>query len=312
MTNLIKTFEPNLLGRDFVISDLHGSYSALAMMIDGLKFDPEIDRMFSVGDLVDRGEESLKCLELVREPWFHPVKANHEVMMLDAFSGGPTGFYWTMNGGMWGIEALNDANALELNDYRIPQDDSVALFDLLPIVEDLPYLITIKMKDGKKFHVIHAELPPNYMITDEDLEDSEILRQLISVQTIDGSFFTWGRYKFQQFYGECLDNVDKIARTVKYKYPNYKEQGEGLSHIISGHTIVQKPLTILGQTNIDTCAFDSWVKYEPHRYSSPKWCALTAVQLDTWKFYQATEHLFREVQPVTINKDVIDNLKGNQ
>ena len=33
-------------------------------------FDFEVDRVFSVGDLIDRGPDSLKCLELVLNKWF--------------------------------------------------------------------------------------------------------------------------------------------------------------------------------------------------------------------------------------------------
>jgi serine/threonine protein phosphatase 1 len=309
MTTYLKTFEPNLLGRDFVIGDLHGSFSALMNLLVNLEFNPAVDRIISVGDLVDRGPDSLKCLELLHEPWFHSVLSNHEQMMLEAFTGGPLGYYWIMNGGGWGIEALNDARALDINAHaRIPEDDSVRLFDLLAIVEKLPFLITVNMSSGKKFHVIHAELPPNHMVSDADLADPEIVRQLVTIETNDGSCFLWGRHKFYPFCRTNLENHAKLVRTVKY---NKLDEADDLSHIISGHTIVQHPLTILGQTNIDTAAFDSYSSYEKDHRTSANWCALTAVQLDTWKFYQATETEFREVDPVVINRSDVEQLKEN-
>ena len=80
MANL-KTFAANETGRDFVIGDLHGSFSLLEKMLEHVSFDTETDRLFSVGDLVDRGPESLECLELLQMPWFHSVYSNHENMM---------------------------------------------------------------------------------------------------------------------------------------------------------------------------------------------------------------------------------------
>jgi hypothetical protein len=310
MTTYLKTFEPNLLGRDFVIGDLHGSLSALMNLLVNLGFNPEIDRMFSVGDLVDRGPESLMCLELLREHWFHSVLSNHEQMMLEAFRGGYMGQFWTMNGGAWGLEALNDAQAVMRGDVkRIPEDSSVQLFDLLPLVEELPFLITVKRADGTRVHIIHAELPPNTMISDTDLENEDIVAGLATKETQDGSYFLWGRYKFYGFSGESLENHAKLVRTVKYhKFTD----ADDLSHIISGHTIVTRPLTLLGQTNIDTCAFDSYASYKKDRKVAPHWCALTAIQLDTWKFYQATESEFREVTPVVINRDDINNLQDTK
>jgi hypothetical protein len=53
---------------------------------------------------------------------------------------------------------------------------------------------------------------------------------------------------------------------------------------------------MFGQTNIDTGAYDSYGRHAGQN------AALTMVQLDTWKFYQATEFEFREVQPLVINK----------
>jgi len=146
MKNPIKTLDPNLKGRDFVIGDLHGSYEALMNLLTNVNFDPEKDRLISVGDLVDRGPESQRCLGLLREPWFHAVLSNHEQMMLDAFRGRPMGAYWFMNGGAWGMEAWNTWQknkafvTNELDRPRPPTDAEQDLFDLIDLVDELPFL----------------------------------------------------------------------------------------------------------------------------------------------------------------------------
>lgn len=298
--NIIKTFEPNEQGRDFVIGDLHGSASCLDNLLEHLDFDQSRDRMFSVGDLVDRGPEPLACLGLIDQDWFHCTLSNHEQMMLEAFFGGPTGEYWFMNGGSWGMEAFNDRKGMhhpnELH-RRIPSEDSVVLYQLLEKVKQLPYLITVKMKDGRKFHIIHAELPPGYEITDEILTSPGKVETLAKVPRYDGGeCFLWGRFLFNSLYRADLVKEQLVKAFARQFNGGTYLFNDKLSHVISGHTIVKRPVTILGQTNIDTGAYSSY------QQGAPSWAGLTCIELGTWKFYQATETTFKEVEPLIINK----------
>lgn len=74
---------PNGAGRDFVVGDLHGHRALLEGELLRLRFDVRRDRLFSVGDLVDRGPDSMATLALLEEPWFHAVIGNHELMLLN-------------------------------------------------------------------------------------------------------------------------------------------------------------------------------------------------------------------------------------
>lgn len=310
MKQPIKTLEPNLLGRDFVVGDIHGMMSALINLLAGVDFDPEVDRLISVGDLVDRGEDSLGCLGLLREKWFHCVLANHEQMMWEAFHGGYMGAFWIRNGGAWGLQALNDWRvkygrpSADVS-KTIPEDDSFELFDLLPLVDGLPLLITINRPDGTKFHVIHAEFPPNHEVTDEILTDPAKVIALNSVQTGDGDHMVWGRYLYYNFCKLPLVNHEKLIRTVAYSKLD-RMFNDKLSHIISGHTILQKPMTIVGQTNIDTGA------YGQHFSDPSDWECLTMVELGSWKFYQATATMFRETEPIVVNRTHLQEIRNAQ
>lgn len=73
----------NARGRDLVVGDLHGHRHLFEQQLDRLAFDPTRDRVLSVGDLIDRGPQSLATLSLIEEPWFHPVLGNHELMLLN-------------------------------------------------------------------------------------------------------------------------------------------------------------------------------------------------------------------------------------
>lgn len=148
---LFRKLPANAAGRDFIMGDLHGCLDLLEAELARLGFDPAVDRLFSVGDLVDRGPDSMGCLRLLREPWFHAVRGNHEDMLLAYFQekGLPEASrllteIFLRNGGAW-VQALDAGAWAEL------------LEDLLPRVQALPYVMTIG--DGiERFNIVHAEL----------------------------------------------------------------------------------------------------------------------------------------------------------
>ena len=67
-------------GRDLAVGDVHGHFSRLREALERVAFDPARDRLFSVGDLVDRGPECEEVLDWLARPWFHPVQGNHEAL----------------------------------------------------------------------------------------------------------------------------------------------------------------------------------------------------------------------------------------
>lgn len=297
MKQLRTEFDVNTKGRDFVIGDLHGSYSLFEQLLEGLSFDPAVDRMFSVGDLCDRGPESLRCLELLHEPWFHAVLSNHEYMMLEAFRGGWIGTYWPPNGGEWGVQYLSD--------YRAgvePTGDAISMMASLKKVEELPLLITVNRKDASKIHVLHAELPLDASVTDATLADDAQLYRLATTTTPNGDYILWGRALFGPFIFQQLNRNDKLLRTIDYAKMDARFSDE-LSHIVSGHSILQQPMTIIGQTNIDTGAY---LSYGGDR----AWAALTCIELDTWTFYQVNHQGFKQTDPVVVSRADLDDLRS--
>ncbi|MBT2339075.1 MULTISPECIES: metallophosphoesterase [Pseudomonas] len=140
--NAIKTFPPNEKGRDFVVGDVHGHFKLLSALLDRSKFDVGRDRLFSVGDLIDRGPDSVEVLDWLSQPWFHAVRGNHEQMLIDCVSGHGDISRHTRNGGAW-LYALAPAVQHKL---------SLAL-------QALPIIIEVPLMDGRKVGIVHAEAP---------------------------------------------------------------------------------------------------------------------------------------------------------
>lgn len=106
-------FAANSQGRDYAVGDIHGHFSRLQAALDGLGFDPACDRLFSVGDLIDRGPQSEECLQWLAQPWFFAVQGNHEVLAIQLDAG-----QWLdeanyrASGGAWLLDASAEKRRL--------------------------------------------------------------------------------------------------------------------------------------------------------------------------------------------------------
>ena len=137
MPALIRRFERNAAGRDFAVGDIHGCFTKLQQAIDAIGFDPAVDRLFSVGDLVDRGPECEQVLDWLAKPWFHPVRGNHDdyVCRFDTCDIGN----WMQNGGVWFV----GLPISEQRDYQV-------------MFQEIPIAIEVETSAGL-IGIVHAD-----------------------------------------------------------------------------------------------------------------------------------------------------------
>ena len=103
-------FDINATGRDFAVGDIHGHFTRLQSALDEAGFDPAIDRLFSVGDLVDRGPENLQALDWLAKPWFFAVQGNHEALAIQHVQRKPLDYrMYVSSGGGWFLELTPEA-----------------------------------------------------------------------------------------------------------------------------------------------------------------------------------------------------------
>ncbi len=132
----------------YIVGDLHGCYDLFQSELAAIEFDPNQDLMLSVGDLVDRGTQSLQCLDLISQPWFKAVRGNHEELMHSALSD-PTPdntYWWEINGGGW--------------DTILNEEERLLLASLTKRIPDLPLIVHLQL-GAQVVVVAHADYPIN-------------------------------------------------------------------------------------------------------------------------------------------------------
>ena len=101
-------------GRDLVVGDVHGHFATLRHALAELEVGAA-DRLFSIGDLIDRGPDSFQALSWIegKDPSARfdlVIRGNHEQLMLDALASDSPSYtplwptdraLWYENGGYW-------------------------------------------------------------------------------------------------------------------------------------------------------------------------------------------------------------------
>ena len=77
-----RTVRANPRGRDIVVGAVHGCFRTLDRALCELRFDAACDRLFGVGDLVDRGPYSAEALVWLQSRFKAVVMGNHERPLL--------------------------------------------------------------------------------------------------------------------------------------------------------------------------------------------------------------------------------------
>lgn len=151
----------NRAGRDFVVGDLHGCVEPLRALLHEVRFDPARDRLFAVGDLVDRGAQPEQALALLDRPWFFSVLGNHEDVLCSVAEGLLPMSVWQRIGGAWA--AGLPAAALQRHAWRL---------------RALP-LVRVVGDGAARFNVLHAE----FFGSDADLDaghfDDDVRQRLL-------------------------------------------------------------------------------------------------------------------------------------
>lgn len=173
-------FKQNTVGKDFVVGDIHGCFTKLQQALEALNFNANTDRLFSVGDLVDRGPESEQCIDWLAKPWFHAVRGNHEQMAIDAYDGFFDSADYRYNGGGWFLDLSKEEQGYYTTAFQ-----------------KLPFWMEIETPNGL-VGIVHAECPLDWNFTKENH------------QSIYDQILLWGRSKISIWDKRPIENVWRV------------------------------------------------------------------------------------------------------
>jgi len=239
----IQYFEKNQKGNDYVVGDIHCQFQQLEIQLDEIGFNKKVDRIFTVGDLIDRGPDGYRVLDYLSQDWFYSVLGNHEDLILSLLFL-PRGLLQLSynaamsNGSRWLTDidiklkqAFIDAVTAEKFSKKsdLTFEKLMSDFPLLKEIYDefskLPYLIKIG-----NVAIVHAEVP----LFIESFKDLVTKIEDRHIETLES--LLWGRERIENDINKKVNGIDQIY---------------------CGHNILQDADDYSNHRMIDTGAFQS-------------------------------------------------------
>lgn len=200
LTRRVDRYERNTRGRDLIVGDIHGAYSRLTKALDQIGFNKSRDRLFCVGDLVDRGPESAIAMNWLnghdgskdKHKWFFATRGNHEEAAIAWAEGTIEKYHYIRGfGGAWNVEnpqAVVDAFAA---DFRT-----------------LPIAIELETEAGL-VGIVHADCPcsswAEFRAKLDAADESPLMGNAVANSAV------WGRDRWARLFGGPVEGVRAIV-----------------------------------------------------------------------------------------------------
>lgn len=207
-------YSENIEGIDYVLGDIHGRFDLVYQSLKEVGFNENKDRLFCVGDLIDRGPYSNHVVEFLSRPYVHAVRGNHEDMLLEFYEAYPNAsdgeFFQAgyRNGMTWFLkESVSERGKI------------------LEALSRLPLVIEIENHRGL-VGLVHAEVPANMSWPDFKEQINQGNSHVIETAL-------WGRKRLTH---------------------EIQEDIEGLGRLYVGHTVQERVKKLGNVVAIDTGA----------------------------------------------------------
>lgn len=241
--------------RVFVCGDIHGCFALLDARLAELSFDWTQDALISLGDLIDRGPDSIGALAFLQRPSVWAVRGNHEQMLLDAWANPESDAAardLVTNGGDWF--------------YNLPETagpDSISQNGIGNAFAALPLAIEAKTPGGRTIGIVHAGVPG---------DNWRHIRELPAAVAFDPAVHWDNRTEPQAMAEHMVWDRRSIQDALRFAHLGH-EPAEfppvaGIDHVFHGHNIVRRPVRLGNTTWLDTGAFQSGI--------------ITVIDADAW------------------------------
>lgn len=207
-------FARNTRGRDFVCGDIHGCFDAVESALAAVSFDTSRDRLFAVGDLVDRGSQCLAVPEWLQRPWFRSVRGNHEQMAIGIAGGRHDHDLYRRCGGGWFLD--------------LPANQQQAIASQLAT---LPLGMEVETSGGL-VGLVHADVPLGNWGDFRHLLEAQVALPIKAIHAMR-EWALWSRQRI-----ESQDTTPV----------------EGVAAVVVGHSVVERVAALGNVVFIDTGA----------------------------------------------------------
>lgn len=214
LINKIQTFKENKEGTDYVLGDIHGRFDLVYENLKEVNFNANKDRLFCVGDLIDRGPYSQHVVDFLKLPFVFATRGNHEDMLLGYFEEYPEAsdedFYYAgmRNGMTWFLDETEEKRK-----------------EIINFLYELPLVIEVETERGL-VGLVHADVPKKMSWTEFKfaIENNDE----VVIETA-----LWGRTRL-------MNEID--------------EDIPGLGRLYVGHTVQEKVKKLGNVVALDTGA----------------------------------------------------------
>jgi len=215
-TSRVLRLPKNEHGRDYIVGDIHGAYDLVWRAMQAVKFNPLVDRLLSVGDLIDRGAGSARCLKFIQQPYVFAVAGNHERMLVEAWKDGHLQ-----------RDVIDALANMDFNGMRWMKDVSIEyLIEIAQAMDRLPFAIDIETGRGH-VGIVHADVP-------QEMDWSSFLE---AIEAGDS-------YASNMALGMDMD--DRIPASRQRILTGRKDGVKGVGRVFMGHTTLFGGLQYLG------------------------------------------------------------------
>lgn len=180
-------------------------------------FNPQTDLLYSLGDLVNRGQESANVLEWLKKPWFRAIQGNHESIIVKA---------WQQPDDSKNLSLLRSVGGDWWFGLGAAQQELVANG-----LASLPYCRTVHLL-GQQIGLVHADVPEG--VTWADFSEALIARTDGAVETA-----LWSRWRWSAGIRQGLGEDFILPVT-------------GVDWVFVGHSPVERP-TVVGNVVFTDC-----------------------------------------------------------
>ncbi|MDD9981575.1 MAG: metallophosphoesterase [Gammaproteobacteria bacterium] len=214
MTRVVER-NPAVGGRDWVVGDVHGCFQTLRQALLDIEFEHGRDRLFSVGDLINRGPNSIEALDWLEQDRFEAVAmGNHEAEMVRLLQTG---------------EILDPQRREQQWMRQIPRQD---LFRWHRALRPLPLAVTVETPSGR-VGIVHCNaLDTGWNATIDALE----ARDITAINTVLLGPDEWREH--ERLAGNTISGIDcVIAGHQPVSEPECTgnrwniDTGAGMSHL---------------------------------------------------------------------------------